>query len=332
MKVLIRTDASVQIGTGHIMRTLVLAQRLSSLGRQVFFICSDLPGNLVTYIEQKGFRVFLLPPFEHWTQDAEATRQVILKHFNEDPLLLVVDHYGLDLQWEQYLRPYAAQIMVIDDLANRVHDCDRLLDQNYYLNLNERYQGLVPPECQMLLGPKHALLRPEFYRVKETLPSRDGIVRRILVFFGGSDPTNETMKALEAIAMIQPSEIAVDLVVGASNPNQTAIKAVSSRFNNLSFHCQVENMAELMGRADLAIGAGGTTALERCFLGLPTIVVTVAENQVGPVAALATVGAVIDLGWWQQVTATKIAQVLSNLMRKPEQLLSMSEIGLSLFK
>ncbi|HOJ77862.1 MAG TPA: UDP-2,4-diacetamido-2,4,6-trideoxy-beta-L-altropyranose hydrolase [Bacillota bacterium] len=332
MKVLIRADASVQIGTGHIMRTLVMAQRLSSLGRQVFFICSDLPGNLATYIEQKGFRVFLLPPFEHWMQDAEATKQVILKNFKEESLLLVVDHYGLDFKWEQYLRPYVAQIMVIDDLANRVHDCDRLLDQNFYLNLNERYQGLVPPECQMLLGPKHALLRPEFYRVKETLQRRDGIVRRILVFFGGSDPTNETMKTLEAIAMLQPLEIAVDLVVGASNPNQTAIKDVSSRFDNLVFHCQVENMAELIGRSDLAIGAGGTTALERCFLGLPAIVVTVAANQVETVTALASAGALINLGWWQQVTATKVAQALTDLICKPEQLLSMSAIGLSLFK
>ncbi|HHU52398.1 MAG TPA: UDP-2,4-diacetamido-2,4,6-trideoxy-beta-L-altropyranose hydrolase [Firmicutes bacterium] len=211
-------------------------------------------------------------------------------------LNLVVDSYALDSKWEKYQRPYVGKLMVLDDLADRPHDCDLLLDQNYYRNMDRRYEGLVSSACKMLLGPQYALLRPEFHQAKKDLRKRDGKIRRILVFFGGSDPTNETKKALEAIQLLNRPEIAVDVVVGATNPHQEEIKKLCSEMPNTTYHCQVENMAELMAAADLAIGAGGTATWERLYLELPTIAIAVAENQVETLEALGEVGMVWYLG------------------------------------
>ncbi len=209
---------------------------------------------------------------------------------------LVVDNYAIDHKWESFLRPYVNKILIIDDLANRTHDCDLLLDQNYYHDLEHRYDGLLPQTCRKLLGPEYALLRPEFHQAKKTLRKRDGKIRRILVFFGGSDPTNETKKALEAIKQLNRPEIAVDVVVGTANPYQEEIKQICSEMPNTTYHCQVENMAELMAAADLAIGAGGATTWERLYLELPTIAIAVAENQVETLEALGKEGVVWYIG------------------------------------
>jgi UDP-2,4-diacetamido-2,4,6-trideoxy-beta-L-altropyranose hydrolase len=211
-------------------------------------------------------------------------------------LSLVVDNYSLDIKWEKYLRPYVNKIMVVDDLANRPHDCDILLDQNYYKNLDSRYDGLIPSHCRKLLGPKYALLRPEFHQAKKNLRKRDGKVRRILVFFGGSDPTNETVKTLEAIKLLNRPDIVIDVVVGAANPHKEEVKELCSQMTNTTYHCQVENMADLMAAADLAIGAGGVTTWERLYLELPTIAIAVAENQVEMLEALGEAGMVWYLG------------------------------------
>lgn len=354
MKVFIRTDASTQIGTGHVMRCLTLAGDLKQLGMEVSFISRVLPGDLCDYIESKGFKVHRLAEGvdfslaywewlgENWLADARKTQEIIIKqageqsdidHVNsekarikekflpDDSLInkssyivaqvfsdsgagsewskkinLVVDSYALDFKWETFLRPYVDKIMVIDDLANRIHDCDLLLDQNYYRKLEHRYDGLVPSGCRKLLGPEYALLRPEFHKAKKTLRKRDGKIRRILIFFGGSDPTNETKKALQAIKLLNKPEITVDVVAGASNPHQEEIKQICSTMPNATYYCQVENMAELMAAADLAIGAGGTTTWERLYLELPTIAIAVAENQVETLTALSEEGKIWYVG------------------------------------
>lgn len=344
-KAFIRADASVQIGTGHIMRCLTLALDLIKQGMEVFFICRDLPGNMVDYIRNKGYQALLLIPpeikaddnhfqwlIENWLKDAEETKQLILQNKKEaDQVLLVVDHYAFDKKWEQILRPWVNEIRVIDDLANRVHDCDLLLDQNYYQDMEKRYLGLVPPGCQLLLGPKYALLRPEFYEVKVNLRQRDGEVRRILVFFGGSDPTNETTKALEAIRILNNPDIAIDVVVGASNPQKNHIQRLCKSLPRANYYCQVDNMAMLMAEADLAIGGGGTATWERCFLGLPTLVMTVAENQVETIEDLAKMGAVWYLGWHRDVSVETIRKKIKEYQNSPVALMELSKNSLLLF-
>lgn len=345
MNVVFRVDSSIQIGTGHIMRCLTLAGVLYEKGLTISFICRKLPGNICDFVEKKGFHVHRLPYIpmqcdnnnqspEHaqWLgagleEDAEQTKTILAK---EDRAIdwLIVDHYALDRQWETLIRPYAKKIMVIDDLADRPHDCDLLLDQNLHENMETRYKGLVPEHCQKLLGPKYVLLRSEFREAKKNLRQRDGNVQRILIFFGGSDPTNETSKAMEAVRLLNRPDIVIDVVIGAANPHKEQIEHLCSAMANVTFHCHVDNVAQLMANADLAIGAGGTTTWERCSLGLPSIVFSIAHNQEAIAQHVAQAGALINLGTACEVTVKHLVQTLKHLIKERDTLCSMSSQGL----
>lgn len=320
--VAIRVDSSEQIGSGHLMRCLTLAERLRKKSAEVHFISRDLAGSLHRLVEEHGFPLHLLPQHEEDTNltgyaawltvpqavDAEETGEILSRM--QPVNRLVVDSYALDAVWEQRLRPLVREIFVIDDLANRPHECDILLDQNFYREMWHRYDGLVPPTCKLLLGPSHALLREEFYEAREHLRERDGILCRILVFYGGSDATRETEKAIRALVQLQLPSIAVDVVVGGSNPCRASIEELCAAHDFLYYHCQVSNMAELMARADLCLGAGGTTTWERCFLGLPAIVTAVAENQIQICEDCAEAGYICYLGRWDEVTEEDLAKAV----------------------
>ena len=345
--ILIRADASVQIGTGHVMRCLTLANELCKRWVEVVFVCREFAGNLCGYIEEKGYVVHHLPVSDiqeqniqsglkhaawlgaDWQTDARQVEEII-KGFENPPDWLVFDHYALDERWEGYLRSYCKKIMVVDDLADRVHDCDLLLDQNFYENLETRYDKLVPPQCKKLLGPKYALLRPEFREARENLRKRDGHVKRIMIFFGGSDPTNETAKALEAIRMLNRPDIAVDVVVGSANPHKDKIIELCAAMTNVAHHCQVENMAQLMADADLFIGGGGSTTWERCCLGLPSLVISIAANQNNIIGNVAAAGGAIFLGNAQQVTVDDIFAVLKNAVNDRQLLQSLFQNSIEL--
>lgn len=344
MKIIFRVDSSVQMGTGHLMRCLTLANELRENGADISFVCRLLPGNLCEYIEQKGYHVHRLSihisssnPETQYVQnydltgisrhtDIEETR-IILKE-NDIIDWLIVDHYTLDHQWESQIRPYVKKIMVIDDLADRPHNCDLLLDQNLYNNMENRYEKLLPNLCIKLMGPKYALLRPEFKAARKCLRVRNGSIQRILVFFGGGDPTNETAKALEALYLLNNPQFAVDVVVGYTNPHKERIKELCLTVPNITYHCQVENMAELMSRADLAIGAGGSASWERCCLGLPSLVVILADNQCELANALDEQGAIINLGWAKDLTINDYLEAIHKLT--PIQLQTISRHCLKL--
>jgi UDP-2,4-diacetamido-2,4,6-trideoxy-beta-L-altropyranose hydrolase len=330
MRVFIRADASVQIGSGHVMRCLTLADSLTTKGLEVLFISRELPGNLCDLVQEKGYKVYRLPYKESlisgdtcWEADAAETEKIIKENGGGD--WLVVDHYYLDCRWERQLRQFIKKVMVIDDLADRPHDCDLLLDQNLYKNLESRYDGLLPKNCNKLLGPRYALLRQEFAEARNNPRSRDGQVRRIFIFFGGCDVTNETAKALEAMRLLNRPEIALDVVVGVTNPHKADIKEICASMPNASYHCQVGNMAELMSNADLAIGAGGTTTWERCFLGLPSLTIVLAENQREVTTSAATAGATLYLGQNSEVSSTKLASALEEAIISPDRLKEVSD-------
>lgn len=333
MRITFRADSSIHIGTGHIMRCLTLAHQFQNAGAAIRFICQETSGHLCDWIEENGFLVERLPdicdPFTDgwWEIDAEQTADRLEKHPTD---WLIVDHYAIDYRWEKKARKFVSKIMVIDDLANRLHDCDILLDQNFYERMETRYDSLVPSHCLQLLGPHYALLRQEFRAARKMLRKRDGRVQRILLFFGGSDPTNETMKAVKAIECLALDDVIVDVVVGASNPHRSQISEICRSHGNLRFHCQINNMAELMGLADLAIGAGGSTTWERCALGLPAITVTTAQNQLEVTQAIAKQGCVIHLGTHLEVSSEMIAGMLQFVLSNPGLLVAMSEACLRL--
>jgi UDP-2,4-diacetamido-2,4,6-trideoxy-beta-L-altropyranose hydrolase len=311
MNIIIRTDASNMIGTGHVMRCLTLAEQLMKANAQtkITFISRDFPGNLSELIKSKGFDVKLLEfseegkrqyaamlpndDYAKWLgvkskQDAQEVLDVItILNLNTKIDLLIIDHYALDLKWERLLRPKVEKIMVIDDLANREHDCDIILDHNFYLDLETRYDKLVPKSCKKLLGPKHALINPKLKYAKENR-ARAGKgnsldqIENVLVFLGGADPKNFTDKALEkALSSQQLKNCLFNVVLGKNNPHKLELKQKYAQYDNVIFHVQPSYYYELLEKADLAIGAGGVSQLERCYIELPSIVISVADNQVG---------------------------------------------------
>lgn len=331
MLAVIRADASTSIGSGHVMRCLTLAHRLKKeKNAKVVFVMRVLPGNLIGVVEKQGFEVLKLPPANQkyslngyglWLTvpmevDAQQTIEVLQHYLQEHGCdvvdRLIVDSYALDEQWELMLRPYCREIMVIDDLANRRHDCDILLDQNFYLNKDVRYVGLVPEHCKMLLGPEHALLREEFYEAKKHFRKRDGTIKNILVFYGGSDLTNETEKAIEALVQLHDEgyNFTADIIIGVSNSRREKIEKICSKYNFLHYYCQVSNMAEFMNKADLMLGAGGSTTWERLYMELPALVTAVAENQIQGCRDCSQAGLIDYLGESEKVTVAVIVNAL----------------------
>jgi UDP-2,4-diacetamido-2,4,6-trideoxy-beta-L-altropyranose hydrolase len=191
---------------------------------------------------------------------------------------VIVDHYALDEKWETMVRAAASRIMVIDDIADRVHNCDLLLDQNFYVGMEKRYEGKVPLNCQLLLGPRYGLLREQFREIRESVKQRNGPVKRILIFFGGVDGENYSARAINAVAGIGGDDLHVDVVLGAEHPHIAQIRALCAA-HAYNCHVQTHLMADLMALADLAIGAGGSATWERCCLGLPALTICVASNQ-----------------------------------------------------
>ena len=318
----IRVDSSEAMGSGHLMRCLTLAEKLRREGWQVHFICRDLLGNLTHLITENGFCLHVLAcdrihaslsGYEAWLtvpveEDARETTDILREMAATvgEVSRLILDHYAIDVRWETIVRPFVKEIFVIDDLANRVHDCDFLLDQTFTNHMMHRYDGLVPKSCQLLLGPQYVLLRSEFYEARKSLRERDGTLRHILVFYGGSDSTGETEKAMQALFLLNLKDVTMDVVVGGSNTRKEEIKKECASHPFVHYHCQVNYMAELMARADLALGAGGTATWERCFLGLPAIVTAIAENQFPACRACAEAGLIDYAGTWREVSSTDI--------------------------
>jgi len=316
------------------MRCLTLAGELKRRDAEVLFISRQLEGDMCGQIARTGFEVWRLPvpsaayqpkpgqlahaPWLGVSLEIDAEETIAMfSGMATLPDWLIVDSYALDARWERQMRPYADQIMVIDDLADRPHDCDLLLDQNLFPVMADRYNQLVPDACRMLMGPAYALLRGSFLKMRSCLSERDGVVRRILVFFGGSDPTGETAKALEAIQLLKRPDIQLDVVIGDTNPNKEQLRTVCARMINTTFHCQIDNMAELMAGADLAVGASGTATWERCCLALPALVISVSDNQHIIARPVADSGAIFYLGDSGVVTIHDIHSALVQLLAAP---------------
>lgn len=294
------------------MRCLTLADSLKARGHYSRFLVRPHDGHLVEHIRERGHAVVLLPlghtggdeadpdgpPHAEWlggpwTGDA-STSLAALK--DAAPDWLVVDHYALDARWEALLAPACGRMLVIDDLADRPHACDMLLDQNLGRCAAD-YAALLPAGCETLIGQRFALLRPEFRALRTaSLARREApLLRNILVSMGGIDKDDATSAVLDGIdAAGLPGSVAVTVVCGRDAPWLDRVRRRAARMRlPTEVLVGVSDMAERMLQADLAIGAAGGTAWERCCLGLPSIVVVLAENQRPGAEALAGAGA----GW-----------------------------------
>jgi len=339
-----RADASLDIGTGHIMRCLTLANELARNGATCHFLCREHPGNLLGLIRDNGHQVHSLPLIPQGDTDTPAAKRLDhadwLGSSQEDdatvcanilkllkPSRLVVDHYALDSRWEKALAPHYRKLMVIDDLADREHDCDLLLDQTFGRDPSD-YEPWTPAQCQRLCGAQYALLRPEFVQWRDYSLARrtSGKLQHMLINLGGVDRDNVTSQVLAALKNCPlPKACQITVVMGATAP---WAEQVSEFCRDMPWPTEVKvgvsNMAELMANSDLAIGAAGATSWERCCLGVPSVLIVQAENQEKIAQALESASAAAAISTPNKISS-ELCAALKLLQSEPAQLFSMSE-------
>ena len=333
MHVVIRADASSSIGTGHIMRCLTLAKELKKRGANITLITQSLPKNLYLIANNFTDHIYEIDVSEsldnsshvlNWQEDALSSINIVRKI--APVKLLIVDHYQLDINWEDLMRPYVEKIVVIDDLANRLHDADFLLDPNYPDD-EERYKTKLPPKCKILSGTKYALLREEF--------QLDNFVdvkcerNRLLIQFGGADSTNITEFTVRALAPLLEKGMPCDIVVGSAYEHEEDLKSTLDEFNFpfVKLHVSVNNISTLMSCAKLAVASGGTSVWERCCVGLPSIVMAIADNQVSPLIRLEETQAIHYVGCAENVLPLDLLYTVNLYWNDSKRLEKMSIFG-----
>jgi UDP-2,4-diacetamido-2,4,6-trideoxy-beta-L-altropyranose hydrolase len=337
MKVTFRTDASIQMGIGHVMRCLTLADALAVKGAQCNFICREHEGNLIQHIQSKGYRVHRLPmgseadtdlAHSAWLgatqeQDSQACASFLAEL---QPDWLVVDHYALDARWEAVLAEHCRQVMVIDDLADRQHACHMLLDQTFGRSVAD-YWPFVPEGCSLLCGSSYALLRPEFAALRPYSLQRRAQpkLKNLLITMGGVDKDNVTAQVLAALRDSPLSaDCKITVVMGATAPWLADVQQKAQNMPWPTTVCVgVTDMAQLMADSDLAIGAAGATTWERCCLGLPTIMLVLAKNQLKVAQGLEQAGLAAKVTSGPNADH-QISSLLGTLASSPNRLHAMS--------
>lgn len=332
MKVAIRVDSSSLIGSGHVYRCLTLAQKLSEQGADCHFVMRAHKGAMFDMVTQAGFTAHPLPapPLSGAAQaaaegvghstwlglspdvDAAETAAVLKEIGHCD--WLVIDHYAIDAHWERKFFGMADRLMVIDDLADRPHDCDLLLDQNLQERPN-RYLGLLPDRCKMLIGPRYALLRPEFAAVRAAdVRDAQRPASKALVFLGGVDQPDVTSVALAALERTRPDDLLAHVVIGAANTQREILEREWGDRDWIQLHHAPTDILSLMRECDIAIGAGGTATWERCCLGLPSIIVSIANNQRAGAEAMNDIGAALYVGDYKNLSENALDGAIAVLL------------------
>ncbi|OPX34360.1 MAG: UDP-2,4-diacetamido-2,4,6-trideoxy-beta-L-altropyranose hydrolase [Desulfobacteraceae bacterium 4484_190.2] len=320
MQVVIRVDASVEIGTGHMCRCLALASALADMGASVHFICRVGGKNSKVFLSERKFPVSWIQARRPIDQkiDAYSTSDII-KELGIRPDWLIVDHYDLDVTWESILRPAVRKIMVIDDLADRRHDCDFLLDQNYHgCRAQSRYHNLVPDHTIFMLGPRYALLDATFRRLRldlESRPKESAVGNfQVLLFFGGTDPVNETSRVLKSLDPLA-DKLLINVVTGKGNPKRKEVAQLCKNRPWCRYFCQISDMASMIAASNLMVGAGGSTTWERFCLKTPGIVVSIADNQVSLAEPLARDGYILYLGRASEISSDDYLHAVALMLR-----------------
>ena len=241
--------------------------------------------------------------------DPDIIKNLIIT-YSENKNFLLIDHYDIDSNFESSLKNIFERIFVIDDLANRKHDCDLLIDQNYYRDLNQRYEKLIQNGTIALLGPKYAIIRPEFRKINKKAIKKNSQIKKILVSFGGSDPTNECKKVLDALCSIENSKFEIIVAAGIYNHKFEQLKKLYEKYSNIKIYRHVNDLSRLMLNSDLFIGAGGTTTWERFYMGLPSTVTIISDDQKESIEFLSDMGHIINLGLAKNVTSKTYVQTL----------------------
>lgn len=324
MTILVRADASPELGSGHVVRCANLVQRVRDAGEPVVLAASEITPAVAKWLQAQDVRVSRVPPLTKVEDDATSCLRLGLS-----PDLVIVDHYGLDSQWELVMRSSGATIVVIDDLANRPHDCDVLIDPSPVEDPRVRYEGLVPQDARLFLGPAFALLREDFLR-PDLARERDGTIERVLVFLGGGVTSDQVLAVLQAIELLEGPPLQVVILLGYSFRDPGPVHDFAVGRDWLSVVGVTEDVPALMSWADLAIGSCGGASWERCALGLPALAVVTAGNQVGNATGLTVAGAAVVLGRISETSVETWARSLRVLVGDPVQVRAMSSAALRL--
>lgn len=311
----IRADASTAIGIGHVVRCRTLAEAMAARGWRICFAVRETAA-LDATLRAIG-DVVAIPT----RVDALSEPGWLGDRLPDDVTVCITDSYAIDSVWHSSARTWASMILAIDDLAAAPQDVDLLVNQNLGRTVDD-YVGLVPDEAELLIGPRYALLRPEFAAARGRLVPRTGQVRRALVFVSGSDVPNVTARA--AAACVQAG-LAADVVVGSASPHLASLRRWAKEQPLVTLHHDVAYMANLMRSADIAIGAGSSASWERCALGLPAVLVVLAENQVAISDALVASGCAVTLGWHDQVDVDAVVEAIAALQQAPDLVREMSD-------
>ena len=326
MTVVVRSDAGPEIGTGHIVRCAALAHLAMLRGHDAKIVGTGVDHVLAMWLQERGIELVTCYGVSRPT-DAERTSRYTKDLVESD--WLVVDHYGLDASWETSVDKGAGRLLVIDDLADRRHACDALLDVGMHTVNGNRYAKLVGSETKLFFGPPYALIRDEFDEVQPR--QRSGVVDRILVYVGGGSKSGSVLRTIAlALESADFSEISVIFLASEEELNEIADLVV--RNQNFKGVSPMVDMPVLLDWADLVIGTCGTSTWERLLLGVPTMCLVTAENQRSDAELLAAAGATLNLGKSESLRMRDIVAVMMDLRESPSSVKAMSAAGLEIMK
>lgn len=330
------------------IRCLALARELDALGAKVEFICRRHVGNLVSLVEQDGFLVHALPSPERSPGSGDqayagdlrpedclgvsvgkdvAETSIVVEERKPD--WLIIDHYGIDTQWESELHCQGLKVMVIEDLTTRVHNCEVILNQNFFPYKFDQYLRRVPEDCVQFVGPQFALLRPEFTQARPRRRQIRKPVERVLLFFG-ADPSNVTTALLRLLGHPDFDHLRIDVVLSAGNIHRDAVVEAVAKHGNAQLHIQIKNISDLMIQTDLCVGAGGISMLERLCVGLPSLVVTIASNQERSSRELYREGLLVWCASSENLDFKQVHAAIKDAVARPFLLESIAKKGMEL--
>jgi len=320
-KILIRADASMDIGTGHVMRCLALAQAWQDAGGSAVFALARSTPAIVKRLAAEGFETLAVAAEPGSAEDADLTAALGVHH---SVRWVVLDGYSFDEDFQQRSKDAGLSLLCVDDNADARRFCaDIVLNQN--LHASESMYGERMDGSSLLLGPSYALLRREFNRLRGWKREFDSPARIVLVMTGGSDPGNLSAIAIQALRLLGRNEIAATVVVGGSNPHKEELRQRARELEvNIKVVVDATNLPELMQSADLAISAAGSTCWEICMLGLPAIVIDAAPNQL-PIARELDRRLMAIHVPQAQATAVHLAAKIDAILNAPEVLRHMSQ-------
>ncbi len=318
---LIRADANVAIGTGHVMRCLALAQAWQDAGGEAAFAMAQTSPALSARLHSENMRTALLQSAPASLDDANETARLTREM---GASWIVADGYGFDERYQERLKRFGLNVLLVDDYSHAAdYTADLVLNQNAYASASLYPSRSV--HTRLLLGPRYALLRREFHSERGFQRTFPPVASKILVTMGGSDPQNVTLRVIEALALIDVADLEAVIIAGGTNPHADSLREAAGRSRkNIRLLCDVENMPEWLKWADVAVSAAGSTSWEICFLDLPALLIDFAPNQTPVARELHRLGAAVHLGNAETAVPETIASALRSLMMSAEERTSMS--------